>query len=63
MDEPIITQQRESVKLTKTTKGYTWEIKLLMDEEGTKEGSRELFLLERLEAFNKELERRYGTNE
>ena len=62
MDEPIITQQRESVKLIKTTKGYTWEIKLLMDLEDDYEGKnkKEFILQERLQAFNKELERRYG---
>ena len=64
MDEPIITQQRESCKLTKTTKGYTWEIKLLMEEVmDDSKVSKEFILLERLEAFNKELIRRYGTNE
>ncbi len=64
MDEPIITQQRESVKLTKTTKGYTWEIKLLMAEDDMDaKVSKEFILLDRLEAFNKELERRYGKDE
>jgi len=61
MDEPIITQQRESVKLIKTTKGYTWEIKLLMDvDDYDSKTKKEFVLMERLEAFNKELERRYG---
>ena len=63
MDEPIITQQRESVKLTKTTKGYTWEIKLLMDvDDYDAKIKKEAILIERLFAFDKELERRYGTD-
>ena len=62
MDEPIITQQRESVKLIKTTKGYTWEIKMLMDEDDyDSKTKKEFVLMERLQAFNKELEGRYGT--
>ena len=61
MDEPIITQQRESVKLIKTTKGYTWEIKMLMDvDDYDSKTKKEFVLMERLQAFNKELEGRYG---
>ena len=62
MDEPIITQPRESVKLIKTTKGYTWEIKMLMDvDDYDSKTKKEYILLERLESFNRELEGRYGT--
>jgi hypothetical protein len=60
MDEPIITQQRESVKLVKTTKGYTWEIKLLIADSDTMDVHEDLMI--RLDAFNKELQGRYGNN-
>jgi len=57
MDEPIITQQRESVKLLKMSKGFNWEIKVMgdpfMDDEAMK----------KLHDLNTELEGRYGNQE
>jgi len=44
---PII-EQKESIKLIKNTKGYSWEIKLLEIN------------LERLDEINKQMESKYG---
>jgi len=49
-------QQKESVKLTKNAKGfYQWEIKILEDE-------LEQQNLDRLEALNKELNKKFGAD-
>lgn len=58
MSEEIQVEQKESIKLTKNTKGFNWEIKLLAS-------GNELTVLdiERLDNLNKELEGKYGTRE
>jgi len=56
MDEPIINPQKESIKLSKMSKGYQWEIKVIEEQADEK-------LIERLDKLNKALERGYGNNE
>jgi len=52
MDEQPIIEQKESVKLSKMSKGnYNWEIKLLGNTEEQ---------LERLKKINDDLNREYG---
>ncbi len=52
-DKPI--EQKESIKLTKNAKGdYQWEIKLLAQEDIPAE-----LLVARLDAINKDLEKRF----
>ena len=56
MEETIIKQQQESIKLSKMSKGYQWEIRVFLD------GEDDMVDLERLEKINKELEGGYGNN-
>lgn len=52
IDEPKILQ-KESIKLTHNTKGYTWEVKLFVE-------NGDLESLNRLDKINNELLIRYG---
>lgn len=56
MEEQIQPQQKESIKLSKMSKGYNWEIKLHLD-------SSDALDLARLEKLNTELKRRYGQDD
>ena len=49
--------QKESVKLTKNTKGYNWEIKLLNNNE-----SMDIFLA-RLKQFDDNMSNMYGSSD
>jgi len=55
---PIV-QQRESIKLSKMSKGFNWELKLLpiKNEEGETLGVADI---ERLEELNNEMKKRFG---
>ena len=60
-DEMIVKQQAESIKLSKMSKGYQWEIRVHIKGDNYEDkikGDDEVLL--RLENLNKELERRYG---
>ena len=63
-DEPIITQQTESVKLMKMSKGYNWEIKLIgdvpLDDVHSRIGPDEIT---RLGILNNQLQNKYGGEE
>ena len=52
-ENPIIQEQRESVKLIRNSKGFNWEIKLILTDNDDAD-------LKRLDKFNIELTRRYG---
>ena len=58
MEETIIKQQAESVKLSKMSKGYQWEIRVFIDSDPKLIEAN----LDRLEFIDKELQRRYGYN-
>ena len=72
MEETIIKQQAESVKLSKMSKGYQWEIRVHIpdhrqlkkdiNQKETVESMEECdkLIIERLDKINKELESRYG---
>ncbi len=51
MENEIKTQQRESIKLMKMSKGYNWEIRVLPVGEGSKDLLTEKDVI-RLEALN-----------
>ena len=51
-------QQKESIKLSKMSKGYNWEIRLLSTKDIL-----DLKDLERMELYNKDCERRYGNKD
>lgn len=53
-----VMQPKESVKLTKNTKGFNWEIRILSTNE---DGMLTIGDLLRLDELNKDFERRYGT--
>jgi hypothetical protein len=54
-NESITIEQKETIKLIKMTKGYNWEIKLIM-----KPDTSDAFDLERLSNINKKLKEEYG---
>jgi len=54
MEEQIIQNQKESIKLMKMSKGYNWEIKLFVGE------SKEVSISKRLELFDKDLREKFG---
>ena len=56
MNEEIKIEQKESIKLSKMSKGYNWEIKLLAGESGIIDTQ-----LERLEKIDKEMQEKWGT--
>jgi len=55
MENEIKTEQKESVKLIKNTKGYQWEIKLVHVSNIETQ-------IERLENLNKEMKGRFEEN-
>ena len=52
---PIKFEQREGIKLTRNSKGYTWEIKLVGDLDDKQ--------IERLDKINLYMLNKYGTTE
>lgn len=50
---PVLIEQRESIKLTKLTKGFNWEIKLVGDNNDSQ--------LDRLKKLNEKMEDEYGS--
>jgi hypothetical protein len=56
MEETIKTEQRESVKLMKMSKGYQWEIKIFAKNNAENENPRiSLIDIERLDELNKKM--------
>ena len=53
----IVKQQAESIKLSKMSKGYQWEIRILSTNI---DGHLTVGDLKRIDDLNKDLERRYG---
>ena len=54
MNVKEIPEQKESIKITKNTKGFSWEFKIFI------ENKNELEALDKCEAINNELKRRFG---
>lgn len=52
MEDQIIQNQKESIKLMKMSKGYNWEIKLFLNGENKDADRKDI---ERLEEINEEL--------
>lgn len=59
-EQTIIKQQVESVKLSKMSKGYQWEIRIISTNE---DGIITIGDLQRLDKTNTELERRWGNGD
>ena len=55
--EPIILQ-KESIKLTKNTRGYNWEIKLHIND--TELGDDDAEILLRIKSFDNKLKKEYA---
>ena len=52
-EEKLLNEKQDSIKLTKTTKGYTWEIKLYNNAEADK-------TLAEIDRINEQLKKNYG---
>ena len=52
-EEQLLNEKQDSIKLTKTTKGYTWEIKLYNNAEADK-------TLAEIDRINEQLKKNYG---
>jgi len=58
MEETKLIIQKDTITITKNTKGYNWEYKIVKQDNQT-----DLDWLSRLDYIEKELKRRYGDKE
>ena len=56
-EENIIPIQKENVKLSKMSKGYNWEIRLVGDDKINSD------LIERLDKLNEQMKDKFGSSE
>ena len=73
VDSEQITEQKESVKLEKNTRGYNWELRIYalpsaeIDDNGQKTGKKEFRLtdsdLQRLNDLNEQMIKKYNPGE
>ncbi len=59
VEEPRMPEQKESIKLSKMSKGYNWEIKVVAMSKPYILGETEI---ERLEDMDKKLKEKFGEN-
>jgi hypothetical protein len=58
MSQETLTEKQDSIKISKNSKGYTWEVKRYYDFENTKPAE----IISQIEDINKQLSLKFGSD-